>query len=95
MDARAWVATRKGLFELQRRAGAWAVAGVSFLGEPVSMVLPPQASGRMLAALNLGHFGVKLHASDDAGASWHAVATPVYPPQPESDKGVAWKLMQI
>jgi hypothetical protein len=34
------------------------------------MLLPPEASGRMLAALNLGHFGVKLHGSDDAGASW-------------------------
>ena len=97
MEQRAWVATRKGLFELRHRAGSWAIAKVSFLGEPVSMLLPPQASGRMLAALNLGHFGVKLHASDAAGASWHEVATPVYPPQPEGEPagGVAWKLTQI
>lgn len=26
--------------------------------------------GRMLAALNLGHFGVKLHRSTDSGANW-------------------------
>jgi hypothetical protein len=97
MDQRAWVATRKGLFELRRRAGAWAIERASFLGEPVTMVLPPQASGRMIAALNLGHFGVKLHASDDAGATWHEVAAPAYPPQPEGEPagGVAWKLMQI
>ena len=100
MEQRAWVATRKGLFELQRKAGAWVVARVSFLGEPVSMVLPPQPSvrsGRMLAALNLGHFGVKVHASDDAGATWHEVATPVYPPQPEGlpAGAAAWKLVQI
>ena len=72
MTDRAWVATRKGLFELRRRAGQWQIAGDSFLGDPVSMLLPPSADapgGRMLAALNLGHFGVKLHASDDAGAS--------------------------
>ena len=95
MDERAWVATRKGLFELQRRAGRWQVGRVDFLGEPVSMVLPPQPSGRMLAALNLGHFGVKVHASDDAGAHWHEVATPAYPPQPEGAPGPAWKLLQI
>ncbi|MEO7151175.1 MAG: exo-alpha-sialidase [Burkholderiaceae bacterium] len=95
MDQRAWVATRKGLFELQRRAAGWDVARVHFLGEPVSMVLPPQPSGRMLAALNLGHFGVKVHASDDAGARWHEVATPAYPTQPEGAEGPAWTLTQI
>ena len=93
---RAWVATRKGLFELRRRGVAWAIERVSFLGEPVSMLLPPAAGeNRMLAALNLGHFGVKVHASDDAGASWTEVATPVYPTQPEGTVGVPWKLVQI
>jgi hypothetical protein len=94
---RAWVATRKGLFELQRSAKGWEVARVSFLAEPVSMVLPPVGGGhgRMLAALNLGHFGVKVHASDDAGATWREVDTPAYPPQPEGAEGPAWKLVQI
>jgi hypothetical protein len=95
MEDRAWVATRKGLFELQRQASGWAVANVGFLGEPVSMVLPPTASGRMLAALNLGHFGVKVHASDDGGKSWQEVATPIYPAQPPEASGPAWKLVQI
>ena len=94
---RAWVATRKGLFELRRRgaAGAWQIERVSFLGEPVSSVLPPDDRGRMLAALNLGHFGVKLHASDDAGASWTETTTPAYPPQPEGATGPAWNLLQV
>ena len=92
MQQRAWVATRKGLFELRRRASSWAIERVSFLGEPVSMLLPPQlGAGRMLAALNLGHFGVKLHASDDAGATWQEVPTPVYPPQPEGEPAAAWR----
>jgi hypothetical protein len=95
MNDRAWVATRKGLFELRRHGAAWRIARSCFLGEPVSMLLPPQADGRMLAALNLGHFGVKVHASDDAGATWHEVATPAYPPQPEGSTGVAWKLVQV
>jgi hypothetical protein len=95
MADRAWVATRKGLIELRRRGGAWAAERTSFLGDPVSMVLPPDARGRMFAALNLGHFGVKLHASDDAGASWREVAAPAFPPQPEGAPGPAWKVSLV
>ncbi len=96
-DSRAWVATRKGLFELQREAGgAWRIARLSFIAEPVSMLLPPDASGFMLAALNLGHFGVKLHASEDAGHTWREVACPVYPEQPpEPKQPFPWKLNLI
>jgi hypothetical protein len=92
---RAWVATRKGLFELRREAGRWRLGRVSFLGEPVTMLLPPDARGRMLAALNLGHFGVKLHASEDAGAHWSEVDAPAYPPQPEEAPGPPWKLVLV
>lgn len=99
MSARAWIATRKGLFELSRSAAGWKFAAISFLGEPVSAVLPPDRSepGRpMIAALNLGHFGVKCHASDDHGRSWREVAAPSYPPQPaESGDDVDWKLVQV
>ena len=109
MTDRAWVATRKGLIELRRQGGHWAIAGTSFLGDPVSMLLPPTAglnrngSGanapkyapRMLAALNLGHFGVKLHASDDAGAHWTELPAPDYPPQPEGAAGPAWTLGMV
>lgn len=99
MSDRAWAATRKGLFELRRSSDRWRIANVSFLGEPVSMVLPPMAqgpnAGRMMVALNLGHFGTKLHASDDAGASWTEVAAPAYPEQPADAKGPAWKLVQV
>ena len=92
---RAWVATRKGLFELRWRSGGWYIERVSFLGDPVTMLLPPDAQGRMLAALNLGHFGVKLHASGDAGAHWREVATPTYPEQPADATGVPWKLVLV
>ena len=99
MTDRAWLATRKGLFELRLRSGAWQIGPPSFLGEPVSMVLPPVAGGaapgRMLAALNLGHFGVKLQASDDAGATWQELASPAYPPQPDGAAGPAWTLGMV
>jgi hypothetical protein len=92
---RAWVATRKGLFELRRRGGRWVVERASFLGEPVTMLLPPDAQGRMLAALSLGHFGVKLHASADAGSTWTEVTTPTYPEQPKDAAGAPWKMVLI
>lgn len=96
MTDRAWLATRKGLIELRRSGKRWAIAHTSFLGDPVTMLLPPPANGphagHMLAALNLGHFGVKLHASADGGRQWQEVAVPVYPPQPADATGPAWKL---
>jgi hypothetical protein len=95
MASRAWAATRKGLFELERGGKAWRIRRVSFLGEPVSMLLPPGSDGRMFAALNLGHFGCKVHASDDAGVTWNEVATPAYPEQPDGAPGPAWKLVLI
>jgi len=99
MSDRAWVATRKGLFELRRSAEGWRIGAVSFLGEPVTAVLPadPEAPARpMIAALNLGHFGVKCHASADRGKTWDEVSAPAYPLQPPDDgEDVEWKLQQI
>jgi len=92
---RAWAATRKGLFELRRRAGRWQIEQLSFLADPVSMLLPPDASGHMLAALNLGHFGAKMQASNDAGKTWQEVDAPSFPAQPPGAEGPEWKLQQV
>jgi hypothetical protein len=81
------VATRKGLFRLERRASGWGVAGVSFLGEPVTMTLEDRRDGTLYAALNLGHFGVKLHRSDDGGRSFTEVSAPAFPAAPEAGAG--------
>lgn len=72
------VATRKGLFLLERRAGAWAIERVSFLGDPVTMVLEDPRDRRLYAALALGHFGVKLHRSTDRGRTWTEVKAPAF-----------------
>lgn len=96
MSESAWVATRKGLFELRHEGNkGWQIARLSFTAEPVSMVLPAPPGQRMLAALNLGHFGVKLHGSDDGGQTWRELGVPTYPTQPEGVSGPAWKLQQI
>ncbi|WP_439135628.1 WD40/YVTN/BNR-like repeat-containing protein, partial [Pseudomaricurvus sp.] len=87
MHQRLFVATRKGLLDLRRSDGDWQIANRAFVGEPVSMVW--QGQGVILAALNLGHFGTKLHRSTDDGNSWQEVAVPSYPAEKERSEETA------
>ena len=92
MSERALVSTRKGLFELHREGDGWAIGARHFLGEPVSFALADARDGSLYAALNLGHFGVKLHRKDAGSDSWTEIAAPAYPLKPEdSDDKVDWK----
>ena len=87
-----YVATRKGLFIIDPTR--WALAKPHFLGDPVSAVLAH--GGAIYAALNLGHFGVKLRRSDDGGRTWQEIAAPTYPPKPAgTDDKTEWKLVQV
>lgn len=96
MQQHAILSTRKGLFELSRQSGAWAVEGSHFLGDPVTMALSDSRDGSLYAALNLGHFGVKLHRRDAGSAVWTEIAAPAYPQQPPAHEvDVAWKLNLI
>ena len=71
--------TRKGLFVFDATAVP-RIADVHFPGVPVSAVLSDPRDGAWYVALDHGHFGNKLHRSDDQGASWQEVAAPEYPP---------------
>jgi hypothetical protein len=95
MADRLQVGTRKGLFEVARRDGAWEVVDAQFLGDPVSAVLADD-SGTVFAALDLGHFGAKLWRRDRAGA-WRELASPMFPPKPEDagDDPHPWSLGKI
>ncbi len=100
MADRLYVATRKGLFTLDRSAEGWRVTRSAFLGDAVSIVMPD--GERVYAALGLGHFGVKLHRSTDGGESWEERAAPAYPPKPEglddrdgNGKPVEWRVEMI
>ena len=75
------VSTRKGLFTVTRGARQWAIGTVDFLGDNVSIALADRRDGARYAALDLGHFGVKLHRSTADG--WEEIAAPAYPPKPE------------
>jgi hypothetical protein len=76
------VGTRKGLFGFDRRGGAYDVADTEFLGVPVTAVLVDRRDEATYAALDHGHFGVKLHRRD-IGGKFHEIATPEYPPRPD------------
>ncbi len=71
------VATRKGLFALERRRSGWTADLIGFAGIPVTNAL--RDNGTIYAALKHGHFGPKLHRSNDDGKSWHEIGTPAFP----------------
>ncbi len=80
--------TRKGYLALERsKRDDWRIVRTAFLGEPVSQLLPDPRSRRLYAALNLGHFGVKLHASEDGGASFTELSAPAYPKVADASAG--------
>ena len=92
MSERALISTRKGLFELHRGAAGWDIGPVHILGEPVSIALADARDGTLYAALNLGHFGVKLHRKDAGSDTWTEIAAPAYPPKPDdSTDTVEWQ----
>lgn len=96
MSHRFHVATRKGLFTIERRRAAWKITNAAFLGDNCTLVhhdprpmnggatkrSRSKTQGVLYAALNHGHFGVKMHRSTDGGKSWMEIATPVYPEKP-------------
>jgi photosystem II stability/assembly factor-like uncharacterized protein len=78
------VSTRKGLFEVRKGSRGWAVADAHFLGDNVTLMMRDPRDGTDYAALNHGHFGVKLHRRDKGKKKWKEITTPAYPPKPET-----------
>lgn len=108
MSGKLIVATRKGLFLVERnKAGAgkkWRIAKTAFLGDHVVQAIRDPRDGAMYVALKHGHFGGKMHRSDDNGDTWIEVGVPQYPEPPGgkspdvcpmSNKEIPWKLELI
>jgi hypothetical protein len=83
---RFYVASRKGLLTFERVAKDWAIGDTAFLGDPVTAILPDARDGALYAALNLGHFGVKMHRSDDRGRTWQELSPPAFPAGSKKDE---------
>jgi hypothetical protein len=104
MAERLLVSTRKGLFTITRTgagSNSWAITKVDFLADNVSLALFDRRDGRTYAALDHGHFGVKLHRSLPGG-KWEECAAPAYPPKPEGlvdndgwGKPIPWTTVRI
>ncbi|MFW2335542.1 WD40/YVTN/BNR-like repeat-containing protein [Ilumatobacter sp.] len=81
MGGTALIGTRKGLFTVDLEAGA--ISEPAFPGVDVTNAVCDARDGTWYASLDHGHFGVHVHRSDDAGATWQEVAAPEYPTKPD------------
>ncbi len=102
MSGQIGIATRKGLFIAHNSKGNWSIKSAHFLGDNVSLIHQCSSTGAMFAALDHGHFGVKLHRSHDKGGSWTEIPAPAYPEKPEGlehkdawGRDLEWKLKLI
>jgi hypothetical protein len=104
MSKRFHIATRKGLFTVERKRAGWSITDAAFLGDNCTLVGHDPRSSDVYATLNHGHFGIKLHRSRDGGKKWKEISTPAYPPQPSGyqprmmpaeGQPVEWKLRLI
>ena len=76
MSNRCHVATRKGLFTVERANSVWSITQANFVGDNCTLAMHDPRDGALIVALNHGHFGVKLHRSLDGGVTWSEIATP-------------------
>ncbi len=86
------LATRKGLFRLCRGMSGWQVEGPEFLGIPCGVTECDPRSGVIYAAVSHGHFGPKLHRSEDAGRSFEEVTAPIFPESEGASVHSYWSL---
>ena len=80
--------TRKGLITYERGATGWELKDTSFLGIPISLTHVDTRIGTWWACLDHGHWGQKLHRSQDQGKTWEEVEAPKYPEGTEVKEGV-------
>src|SRR5262249_10023838 len=78
------VSTRKGLFVAEPSGASYTVTRGAFIGDNVSIAMVDPRDQTWYAALDHGHFGVKLHRSEDKGATWTEITAPAYPPKPDN-----------
>ncbi len=95
MADRMFASTRKGLIEYRKNGSGWAHAANHFMGQPVTNMVADARDGTLYAALDLGHFGVKLHRSDDAGESWQEFDPPKYPKAADGEDGPSLKMIWV
>ena len=71
--------TRKGLVVYEKLSSGWKFREDHFLGIPVSIVGIDSRNGHWWAMQDHGHWGCKLHRSEDEGKTWQEFEAPKYP----------------
>ena len=82
------VGTRKGLIVLRKKSDRWKFDKTHFTGIPISLTYVDQRDKTWWACLDHGHWGQKLHRSNDEGSNWEEVEAPKYPEGIEMKEGV-------
>ena len=77
------ISTKKGLFWVEGKGKDARITRSAFLGDNVVLTMKDRRDGASYAVLDHGHFGVKLHRSEDDGVSWKEIAIPAYPEKPK------------
>ncbi len=77
--------TRKGLIIYKRSGGQWMYQSTHFLGIPVSLTFVDERTNTWWACLDHGHWGTKLHRSENQGKDWVEMEAPKF------DEGVEIK----
>lgn len=86
MSNRILLASRKGVFVLQRKPDGWQIESCDFVGQTATIAMRDPRDESLYVGFNHGHFGAKLHRSSDQGRSWTEVAVPKYPPFTDADR---------
>lgn len=87
--------TKKGLITYSSIDHQWRHTATHFLGIPVSAFLRDSRTGHWWAALNHGHWGIKLHHSKDEGKNWTEIEVPKFPEGSEFKAGVPATVQDI
>lgn len=74
------VATRKGLFTVERPSGKWALSQAAFEGEEVSALLADSRDGAVYVALRRG-LGSELQRSNNGGRIFESIGALDFPPE--------------
>ena len=80
--------TRKGFIAYHFNNRRWQLQNLSFEGVPVSIAYADPRTGTWWACLDHGHWGVKLHRSNDKGVTWEETTAPAYPEGEEIKDGL-------
>src|SRR3990172_4103575 len=81
------VGTRKGLLVFERNGKNWRMVREAHTAIPVSYAAVDPRTGVLWACLDHGHWGGKLHRSQDMGATWEEVPSPTFPEGEEITDG--------